>query len=161
MFRLAKHGTLVGLLRFSPSFLSLCAASNRANLAFKTTIIEDTHLTLAGIPLKVEANYSLIFLPLQTYEKKFAEFPFLFIFIIPWSKQGIIDMNRNGKSAIFFSYVCNGKKIKELFASTLDRKPASVRCVSSMIVVSLLLAAHANKKYGESRRSPTFSAMFC
>ena len=48
------------------------------------------------------------------------------------SEQGIIDMNRNGNSANFFSYVCNGKKIKELFASTLDRIPISVRCVSSM-----------------------------
>ena len=72
--------------------------------------------------------------------------------------QGITDMNRNGNSAIFFSYVCNGKKIKELFASTLDRIPISVRCASSMIVVlnakfALLLAAHANKKDGEKRRS--------
>ena len=69
-------------------------------------------------------------------------------------------MNRNGSSANFFLYVCNGKKIKELFASTLDRKPNGVRCVSSMIVVlnakvALLLAAHANKKHSESRRSPT------
>ena len=59
-------------------------------------------------------------------------------------------MNRNGNSAFFFSYVCNGKKIKELFASTSDRKPISVRCVSSMIAVfkdkfALLLAAHASK----------------
>ena len=38
-------------------------------------------------------------------------------------------MNRNGNSAIFFSHACNSKKIKELFASTLDRKPISVRCV--------------------------------
>ena len=65
------------------------------------------------------------------------------------SDQGIIDMNRNGNSANFFSYVCNGKKIKELFASTLDRIPLSVRCVSFIIVVlnakfALLLAAHAN-----------------
>ena len=79
--------------------------------------------------------------------------------------QGIIDMNRNGNSANFFSYICNGKKIKELFASTLDRKPISVRCVSSMIVVlnakfSLLFAAHANKKYGENRRSPTTMPCF-
>ena len=44
-------------------------------------------------------------------------------------------MNRNRNSANFFSYVCNDKKIKELFASTLDRIPISVRCVSSMIVV--------------------------
>ena len=74
--------------------------------------------------------------------------------------QGIINMNRNGNSAIFFSYVCNGRKIKELFAFTLNRIPASVRCVSSMIVVldakfARLLAAHANKKDGEKRRSPT------
>ena len=42
------------------------------------------------------------------------------------------------------------KKNKELFASTLDRKPISARCVFSMIVVlnakfALLLAAHANQ----------------
>ena len=60
-------------------------------------------------------------------------------------------MNRNGNSANFFSYVCNDKKIKELFASTLDRIPISVRCVSSIIVVlnakfDRLLAAHADKK---------------
>ena len=49
--------------------------------------------------------------------------------------QGIINMNRNGNLANFFSYVRNGKKIKELFASTLNRITASVRCVSSIIVV--------------------------
>ena len=56
-------------------------------------------------------------------------------------------MNRNGNWANFFSYVC---KIEELFTSTLNGKPASVRCVSSMVAVlnakfALLLAAHANK----------------
>ena len=45
------------------TFLFACAAINRVNLAFKTTIIEDTQLTLAVIPFKVEANKSLIFLP--------------------------------------------------------------------------------------------------
>ena len=60
-------------------------------------------------------------------------------------------MNRNENSANVFTYVCIGKKIKELFASTLDKIHISVRCVSSMIVVltakfALLLAAHANKK---------------
>ena len=84
MFQLAERGTVVGLLRFSPYFLFACAASNRANLAFKTTVIEDTHLTLIGFLSKVEANNSIIFLPLQTYEKEFAEFPFLFISMIPW-----------------------------------------------------------------------------
>ena len=71
-------------------------------------------------------------------------------------------MNSNGNSANFFSYVCNGKKIKELFASTLNGIPISVRCVSPMIVVlnakfAQSLAAHANKKDGEKRRSPTTS----
>ena len=69
-------------------------------------------------------------------------------------------MNRNGNPANSFSYVCNGKKIKELFASTLNEIPISVRSVSSMIVVlnakfSRLLAAHANKQDCEKRRSPT------
>ena len=74
-------------------------------------------------------------------------------------------MNRNGNSANVFSYVCDDKKIKELFAFTLDRIPISVRCVSSMIVVinakfALLLAAHANKTFGENRRSPTTTPCF-
>ena len=52
------------------------------------------------------------------------------------------------------------KKIKELFASTLNGIPASVRCVSSVTVVlnakfARLIAAHTNKKSGEKRRSPT------
>ena len=60
-------------------------------------------------------------------------------------------MNRNRNSAIFFSYICNDKKIKELFASTLNGIPVSVRCVSSIIValnpkLTRLIAAHANKK---------------
>ena len=81
------------------------------------------------------------------------------------SKQGIINMNRNGNSTNFFSYVYNSKKIKELFASTLNGIPTSVRYVSSMIVVlnakfARLLAAHANKKDGEKRRSPTRVSRF-
>ena len=44
VFQLAKNGTFVELLRFSPSFLFACGAINRVNLAFRTTIIEDTHL---------------------------------------------------------------------------------------------------------------------
>ena len=42
--------------------------------------------------------------------------------------QGIIGMNRNGNSANFFSYVCNDKKSKELFASFLNGIPISVMC---------------------------------
>ena len=66
-------------------------------------------------------------------------------------------MNRNENSANLFSYVCNGKKIKELFASTLDGIPISVRCASFLIVVlnakvARLLSAQANKKDGEKRR---------
>ena len=59
----------------------------------------------------------------------------------------------------FFSYVCHGKKIKELFDSTLNRITASVRCVSFIIVVlnaklTGLIDEHANKKYSEKRKSP-------
>ena len=66
-------------------------------------------------------------------------------------ERGIINMNRNGNSANFFSYVCNDKKIRELFASTLNGIPISVRCVSSMKVVLnakfvRLIENHANKK---------------
>ena len=55
---------------------------------------------------------------------------------------------------------CNDKKIEELFASTLYGITASVKCVSSMIVVlntkfARILAAQANKQVGEKRRSPT------
>ena len=69
-------------------------------------------------------------------------------------------MNRNGNSANLFSYACNGKNIIKLFASALNGIPISVRCVSSMIVFlnakfARLLAASANKKDGEKRRSPT------
>ena len=68
-------------------------------------------------------------------------------------------MNRNGNWTNFFSHVCNGKKIKALFASTLHGIPASVRCVSSIIVVlnaklTRLFAAHANKRDSEKRTSP-------
>ena len=69
-------------------------------------------------------------------------------------------MNRNGNSANFFSYVCNDKKIKELFASTLNGITASVRCVSSIIVVlnaklTRLIAGHENKKKNsEKQKSP-------
>ena len=61
-------------------------------------------------------------------------------------------------STNFFSYVCIGKKIKELFASTLNEITANVRCVSSIIVVpnaklTRLIATHANKKHSEKRKS--------
>ena len=66
-------------------------------------------------------------------------------------------MKRNRNSANFFSYVCNGKKIKELFASTLNGIAASVRCVSSIIVVlnatlTRLVVAHANTKHSEKQK---------
>ena len=48
------------------------------------------------------------------------------------SNQGIIDMNRNGNSANFFSYVRNDKKSEELFASFLNRILISVICVCSI-----------------------------
>ena len=80
VFQLAKNGTLFGLVCFSVYSLFACAINYRVNLVFKTTIIEDTHLTLAVVPFKVEANNSLIFLPLHTYKKKLAESPFLLVY---------------------------------------------------------------------------------
>ena len=57
------------------------------------------------------------------------------------------------------------KKIKELFTPTLNGISASVRCVSSMVVIlnakfAQLLAAYANKKDSEKRRSPTRVSCF-
>ena len=101
MFLTSKTRHFCRAFLFLIIFLFACAAINQANLALKTTIIEDTHLTLAGIPFKVEANNSLIFLPLQTYEKKFVEFPFLFIFIISWSKQGIFLLFNTAPTLVF------------------------------------------------------------
>ena len=90
------------------------------------------------------------------------QFHFLYLLGIQMQKnwivnQGIIDLTRNGNLATFFSYVCNGKKIKELFASTLNGITASVRCVSSIIVVlnatlTRLVVAHANTKHSEKQK---------
>ena len=63
-------------------------------------------------------------------------------------------MNRNRNSANFFSYVCNSKKIKALFASTLNGIPASVKSVFSMTVV---LNA---KQDSQKRRSPAGVSCF-
>ena len=65
-------------------------------------------------------------------------------------------LNRTRNSANFFSYVC---KSVQLFASTLNKIPASVRCVSFIIValnakLTRLIAADANKKDSEKRKSP-------
>ena len=75
-------------------------------------------------------------------------------------------LSRNGNSASFFSYVCNGKKIKELFASTLNGITASVRCVSSIIVVlnnklTRLVVAHANKKKTARNEEARQECCFC
>ena len=77
--------------------------------------------------------------------------------------QGIINLNRNGNSANFFSYICNGKKIKELLASTLNGITASVRCVSSIIVAlnaKLTRLIAANAKHSEKQKVRR-GASFC
>ena len=58
---------------------------------------------------------------------------------------------------IFSRMFVMAKKLK-LFASTLNGIPASVRCVSSMIVVlnaklTRLIAAYANTKHSEKQKS--------
>ena len=78
MLHLAKNVTFFRYFRF-PSFSIVHVRRNQqGNLVFITTKVEDTHLTLAVIPVKVEANNSLIFLRLREYGKKFAEYSFLF-----------------------------------------------------------------------------------
>ena len=47
-------------------------------------------------------------------------------------KQFLIT-DAQAQGIIVFSYVCNGKKIKELFASALNGIAACVRCVSTNI----------------------------
>ena len=65
-------------------------------------------------------------------------------------------MNRNGNSANFSRMFVMANKL-ELFVSTLNGISASVRCVSSIIVVlnakfTRLIVAHANKKDSEKRK---------
>ena len=57
------------------------------------------------------------------------------------------------------------KRNEKLFASTLNGITASVRCVSFIIVVlkaklTRLIAAHANKKDSEKRKSPRKVSFF-
>ena len=64
------------------------------------------------------------------------------------------------KLSNFFSRMFVMAKKLELFASTLNGITASVRCVSSIIVVlnaklTQLIEAHTNKKDSEERKSPT------
>ena len=75
-FNWQKTGTFVGLLPFlSPSFFFACAATNRG-----TTIIEDTRLTLAAIPFKVEASNSLIFCHYKRTRKNLPSFRSLSVY---------------------------------------------------------------------------------
>ena len=80
VFQLAKNGTLVELFRFTPSCLFACGTINRVNLAFKTTIIEDIHLTLAVVPFKVEANKSLIFCHYKHTRKNLPSFRYFTVY---------------------------------------------------------------------------------
>ena len=59
---------------FLTVFLFACAATNRGNLAFRTTIIEDIHLTIAAILFKVELNNSLFFCYYKHTRKKLSSF---------------------------------------------------------------------------------------
>ena len=72
VFHLAKSANFYWFRYFSSSSFVRVRRNWSGNLAIRTAGVEDTHLTLAVIPYQVEANISLIFLPLQTYKKKFA-----------------------------------------------------------------------------------------
>ena len=62
-----KHVTSFGF-----SIVFFCSLAPRlieSNITFKTTVVEDTHLTLAVIPFKVGANNSNFFAITNTWEK--------------------------------------------------------------------------------------------
>ena len=83
VFHVGNRAAVPVFVRF-PSAFSVCVRHNRSGyLTFRTTNIKDTKLTLVVIPFKVEANNSLNFLALQTYEEKVAEFPSLLRNTIP------------------------------------------------------------------------------
>ena len=69
-------------------------------------------------------------------------------------------LNRNGTPKNSFSYVCNSKKIKELFAPTLNKITARDRCVSFTTVVANAqlfdwLRRMRTKKDDGEQRNPT------
>ena len=74
-------------------------------------------------------------MPLQTYEKRFAEFPFLFIFIISWLRQGIIDSTETETCQIYFRMPVKAKFYKDLITPTIDGQAVCVRYVFSTPVV--------------------------
>ena len=77
VFHFEKASLSLGFFRCLP-FSFVCVRRNHSrNLAFKSTGAEDTYLTLAVISFQVGVNNSLNFLFLQTFEKRFAEFPSL------------------------------------------------------------------------------------
>ena len=55
------------------------------NLAFRTTIIEDTHLLLAAILFTVEANYSIVFFAITNIREKNCRVSIPVKSIIPWA----------------------------------------------------------------------------
>ena len=58
------------------------------------------------------------------------------LFVSPvWNDQGMKDLSGTKTRQFFFSYVCNSKIIKELFAHTLNRITVRVRRVSSTAAV--------------------------
>ena len=63
-FQQAKSSLLLGFFVSHRLFYVSVRRDKSGSLAFRMTIIEDTHLPLAVIPFKVETSNSLIFSPL-------------------------------------------------------------------------------------------------
>ena len=109
LFNHAKKVTHSGFLRSLSSYLSACAATNLA------TVVKDTHLTLTVILFNVRANNSLILFLLQTYEKKFAEFRFLFSLYFLDIAQGIIDSTGTETRQRCSHMIVMARSFEELF----------------------------------------------
>ena len=89
-----QKSALFGFFRLSLSFLFARATINQVNLAFRTTIREDTHLTLAVIPFKVEAKNPLTFCHYKLTRKNLLSFRSLQS-IIPWLDAGSQNLRLN------------------------------------------------------------------
>ena len=74
VFHFIKSVTVFMFIRFSPSSFVCVRRNQLGNPAFRATIVEDTHLTLAAFPFSVGVNNAVFFWPLQTYEKNLPGF---------------------------------------------------------------------------------------
>ena len=80
---------------------ALSATRQQGNLAFRTTRVDDTHLTLAANPFWVGVNNS--FFAVTDIREKVCRVPVPVRFIIPWPLQRNYRLYRTVNSETFFA----------------------------------------------------------